>query len=480
MADDISYSIELVDPLSAMKQKIYNLLKDTLIFAIGSIGSKLILFILMPIYTNCLTEAEYGISELIFSVSQLLIPFLSLVIFDAVVRFGLSKEDKPEDVLLIGMLVFLAGSVLTVAITPVIGLYDALAPWKWYLCVYIIFNMLNSITGCYLKSVDKNRLFAAVNILQTLVLAVLNIVLLVYLRAGVKGYLVSTIAASMVACLVIFAFGGLLGTLKKARFRPELLKKMVVYSAPLILNNVSWWVIHSSDKVMIELMIGSAALGIYTVATKIPSLINVIIAIFSQAWNISSVREAEGGGDRVFYSRVFLLYQVLTFGAVIGLNGIIKPFMSFYVGDSFLAAWKYIPLLLAAAAFSAVSAYFGSLYAALKKSVNNMVTTLVAAAVNIVLNYLWIERWGLWGAAFATLAAYILLSTMRMIDVRRYISVEISAVRYILNSCLIVAQAVFVALAYHIYLCSAVILVVYIAINVPALLSAVGMRRETS
>ena len=341
-----------------MKKKTLNLLKDTLLFAVGSIGSKLILFVMVPIYTNYLTEAEYGISELVFTMGQLLIPFLSIVIFDAVVRFGLSREERPEDVLLIGLLVFGAGSLLTVAITPLFGLYEALAAWKWYMCVYIIFNMLCSILGCYIKSVDKNKLYAAVNILQTMVMALFNVLLLVVWHTGVRGYLLSTIAASILASVVFFVFGGMGEALKEAHFRPELLKKMAAYSAPLILNNVSWWVIHSSDKVMIEWMIGASALGIYTVAAKIPALINVLISIFSQAWNISTVKEVEGDGDTGFYSNVFSMYQVLTFGAVIVLNGVINPFMSVYVGEAFEAAWQYIPTLLVAAAFSSVSAYF--------------------------------------------------------------------------------------------------------------------------
>jgi len=464
-----------------MRSKYIALIKDTLLFAIGSIGSKLILFVMMPIYTNYLSEAEYGISDLVFSASQLLIPFLSLVIFDAVVRFGVSKEEQKEDVLLIGLLVFVAGSVLTVAITPLFGLYEALAQWKWYMCVYIILNMLCNIEGCYIKAADRNKLYAAVNIVQTFVMAALNVILIVWLRTGIKGYLLSTIFASAAAAVIFYIFGRMTADLKKARFRPELLKKMVIFSAPLVLNNVSWWAIHSSAKVMVELMLGAAALGIYTVASKIPSLINVIISIFSQAWNISSAKEVEGDGDTEFYGKVFVVYQTLTFGAVIVLSGIIKPFMGIYVGEAFASAWKYIPLLLVAAGFSAISAYFVSLYAAMKKSMNNMVTTLVAAVLNVALNFCFILEWSIWGAVVATLVAYIFLASIRMIDVGRYIKINISGRRYIFNSVLILAQAVLVSAEYHIYLCSAVVLLLYIAVNIVPFLKAVGaMRKDTN
>ena len=66
---------------------------------VGSVGSKLILFLLVPLYTNYMTTEEYGSADLVFTVAQLLVPFVSAVIFDAVVRFGLMKTQRHQDVL---------------------------------------------------------------------------------------------------------------------------------------------------------------------------------------------------------------------------------------------------------------------------------------------------------------------------------------------------------------------------------------------
>ena len=114
-----------------MNNKYKSLIKDTLIFAVGSIGVRLILFFLVPLYTNFLSKEEFGIADLIFTVSQFIIPFVSLVIFDAVMRFGLSKDEKKEDVLLCGLLVCGVGSLVTVLLTPLLGFYETIAPWKW-------------------------------------------------------------------------------------------------------------------------------------------------------------------------------------------------------------------------------------------------------------------------------------------------------------------------------------------------------------
>lgn len=450
-----------------MINKLKNLFKDTIIFSIGSIGSKLILFIMVPIYTNYLTAEEYGISELVFTMAQLIIPFFSLVIFDAVLRFGISKNYQPQNVLLSGMIVVLFGSIILILLTPVIGLYQPLQQWKWYLSAYVIFNMFSCVETNYLKATGRNKLYAVIHLVQTFILALFNILLITVYHFGIKGYLISIVLSNISSTLIAFFWGNIANALKRSRFDCLLFKQMISFSIPLILNNLSWWVIQSSNKIMVEIIIGSAALGIYTISTKIPSLINVIISIFSQAWNISSAKEIENDQDSEFYTNVFNFYFSITFIFTIILIGIIKPFMSIYVGKEFSDAYRYIPALLTSAAFSSVSSYFVSIYAALKKSLNNMLSTLITAVINILLNFLLIKSIGLWGAAIATLTAYIILSTIRMLDIKRFIKIKINYTHYLISSILLLGQTIAVSANFHIYTISSVVLILYCSITIP-------------
>lgn len=461
-----------------VSSKYHILIKDTAIFAIGSFGSKCILFLLVPLYTNYLTTEEYGIADLVFTIAQFLIPFVSVVIFDAVVRFGLSKDENPEDVLLISCIIFLVGSGCTIVTTPLVGLYQPISNWKWYLCIYIIFNMANSIELNYLKVKNKNRLYALTSILQTAMLVLLNILFLVIFRIGIKGYLVAYILANFASVLLVFFCGDILLDLKKSKYNQELMKAMLKYSAPLVLNNISWWIIHSVDKIMIQTMISTSVLGIYTVATKIPSLINVIISIFQQAWGISSVKEIESTNDTKYYSNVFKFYNLIIFGSCIFFVSIIKIFMNYYVGDSFRDTWGYIPLLLVSAVFSAISSFYGSLYGALKKSINNMVTTAFSAIINIIVNFALIPVIGIWGAITSTLVSYIAVSTLRMIDVGRFIKIEIEWGKYISNCLITVFQALLVSLNFHIYIVSGIAILLFVFVNIKELKEIINIRKR--
>ena len=106
---------------------------------------------------------------------------------------------------------------------------------------------------------------------------------------------------------------------------------------------------------MIEWIIGPASLGVYTAATKIPSLINVITGIFNQAWGLSTIREYEATRGSGFYALIFDIFEVILFVAGIIFISISRPFMYIYVGEEFRDAWMYTPYLF-------VSAIFYSLY----------------------------------------------------------------------------------------------------------------------
>ena len=441
------------------------LLKDTLIFGLGNLGTKLILFLMVRLYTNYLSDAEYGIADLVFTVAQLMAPFLSVVIFDAIIRFGLSDKERKEDIILVGVIVWGLAAILGLVLTPVVSLYKAMAEWKWYLYFYVISNIADSIGYCYLKAKGKNKVYAILSVLQTALMASLNVFFLVYRSMGIRGYLLAYILSEVVtdACLIITA--DIIKDLKKARFDRDLFKRMILYSSPLIMNNVSWWVIQSSDKVMVEAMVSAAALGIYTAAAKIPSLINVMVSIFQQAWGISAVKEYESSNDRAYYSMVLRYLFLFISGACIFFVAIMKVFMTHYVGKNFIDAWHYVPMLLVSAVFAGVAGYFGSMYSALKKSVNNMLSTATAAAVNILVNFMLIPQLGIWGAVIGTLVAYITIAFFRLFDVKRFVQIDIKWKTFVPTALILLLQAIAVSLDYHIYLISFAAAALYLTIN---------------
>lgn len=131
-----------------MSGKLRELTGNTIIFSIGTIGSKLVLFFLVPLYTNVLSTDEYGVADFVQSLSQLVIPIISIMIQDAVLRFGLSKNYNSTIVLKNAMLVSTFGTIVGLLCIPLFSLYGAISEWSIYLYFISVVNMMQNILSC--------------------------------------------------------------------------------------------------------------------------------------------------------------------------------------------------------------------------------------------------------------------------------------------------------------------------------------------
>lgn len=458
--------------------KTKKLIKNIITFAIGNIGSKLVLFFMVPLYTKCLSTDQYGTIEIIETIEQLLIPFMSIVVFDAVIRFGLSKYEQRENVLKCALFVVLLGSIITILTTPLIGLYPSVYEWRWYISIYVILNMFNSVLLNYVKVENKNILYALISIFQTLILALSNIIFLLIKDLGIKGYMCSIFASLLIANILCIIFGNIIFEFKRGKLEKVLLKQMLIYSAPLIINNISWWIIHSSDKLMLELMISTEAVGIYAISAKIPSLINVVTSIFQSAWSISSVNEIENDNESSFYSQTLLWLMTLIFGVTICIIFILKPFMRIYVSSDFSDSWKYVPTLMIAACSGSISSFYGCINSALKKNLYNMYTTLIGAIINIVLNYFFILLFGIMGAAIATTFSYFAIAITRMIICKKHLKFNMYFLLFFLNEINVIMLAIAIYFNVNIYFASIASFIIFIMINFQAILSLIRLIKQ--
>lgn len=459
-----------------VKQRKYGeLIKNIFVFAIGALGSKFTMFFLVPLYTNVLSDVEYGIADLVFTVGQLLVPVISLAIFNGLLRYGLEPEQHREDVWKCASIIFILGSVIMIMITPLISLYKPISKWSWYVCIYTILCFFSQNVFVYLKVKEKNIWYSVLNICQALLLVLCNCVFLIKFKLGIQGYLLSSLISTGITALLATFIGGTIKDLSIARYDKCLMKKMVYYSIPFIFNDISWWIIRSSDKVMIEWIIGGTYLGLYTAASKIPSFVTVFTSIFSQAWVLSSIKEYDSTNDTNFYSEVFQFFSVVIFGVCIFVIALIKPFMSIYVGDKFFEAWKYVPLLIVSAAFAAVVSFTSSLYGAMKKSKNIMSTTLIAGGINVIINYIFINLCGVWGALVGTVIAYSVVAVLRLLDIRRYININYNLPMFFGLTGLIMAEAILVSLDLHIIEVSLITILLYLLLTKKQLSQMVKM-----
>ena len=417
--------------------------KNIGLITVGNFASKMLSFFLIPLYTAILTTEEYGIADLMTTTVQLISPFFTLVISESVMRFALDQEKDPRQVLSAGLTVLLSGFVIMCAFSPLLLLNHDLAPYYGLFLLYYLAVTLHSIVSQFVKGIEHVFIYSLCGVLQTAAFIFLNVLFLVVLGIGVYGYLLSLILSNFVAVIVLFC--GVKGwkyIVPLKSLDKTLLREMLRYSIPMVPNSLSWWISNSSDKYMLTAFVGVAATGVYSVAQRIPSLFAVISSIFIGAWQISAIEDFGSDASRAFYSDIYQKYSSLCIILVSVLICFSKWIGAILFSKSFFEGWIYVPLLVFAFLFQAMSGYLGTIYTSAKKTKMLFVSTVIAAAANIVLNAVLIPIIGIQGAAIATFASYFLIWAIRLYDSRKILHLDIHFKSDFLSYLLIMVQII--------------------------------------
>ena len=431
------------------------LAKNTLLFAFSTLCSKVILFFLVPLYTNILSKSDYGLADIILTSSYLLTYAFTLDIGDAVLRFAIERNDEKEAILSYGIKVLIVGSLfLTVGI--LCAWFVHLTSWNkscyLFLLLYFFVSSLNQIISNYLRAIDYIKEVAISGIIQTITTVISSITLLVIFKKGINGYLSSIVlgvAISTVYCIAVIKVP--FKTLLKRQCILQTRKEMLKYSIPLVFNGIAWWTNSSIDKYFVIVMLGVEANGLLAVSYKIPTILVLFHTVFARAWNLSAIREYNQEDKDGFFSNIYNTYNagLILISALIILFNI--PISKILFAKDFFEAWKYSSIFVFSTLFSCLSGILGSIFAAVKASKIFAYSTVTAAIINVVLNYFLISIWGIGGAAIATAISYIIVWLIRLYYTTKYIKLRINMVRNILCYALLASQIVFENLHNHAY-----------------------------
>lgn len=417
------------------------LIKNTIIFTLGNFGSKLISFFLVPLYTYVLTASEYGVVDLVVTVGTVAIPILTLNISEAVMRFALDKDADKEKITQIGTGILLIGILVGLLIFPVCGFFNKSSQYSTYIYFYVISLAASQLYLCDLRGKELLIYYSIGNVLNTFFVAVLNILLLLVLKEGIEGYLKAYIIANLLTAIYAIIAGKGYRSFYSLRIDKKLLLQMVKYSIVLIPNSFMWWIMNSSDRIMVSGMVSVAANGIYAVSYKLPTLVSTLTTIFNQAWSYSAIREEGTEDESEYNNKIFkaLIGMVMLIG--IGLLTFAKPFLSVYVSKEYYVAWNYMPFLTVGCVYLTMASFMATSYTVHKDSFGYLFSGMFGAIFNVVMNFVLIPLIGVYGAAIATCISYILVFVFRLFHTRKYIRYNIYNKEFIVGSAILILSA---------------------------------------
>jgi O-antigen/teichoic acid export membrane protein len=426
------------------------LMSNTIIFAIGTFSSKVLVFFMLPFYTNILTTAEYGTVDALINAGQLLIPIASAGINNAVIRFGLEEKNDRSTVFSTGFYTIAVCFLVVALVSPLANYVSFLNGYILLVLAFVLASNFRSLCIQFGLSMGHSKMYAANGIGNTFLNIMLNILFLAGFRWGITGYLLANIVSDIVMGFVMFIplrMNRYLVPPRSKRLDRALAKAMRKYALPIIPQTICQWIINMSDRYMIVIFINTATNGLYAAANKIPNVLLIVANLFADAWQISAVKESEEKEQIEFYTKVLAAYSSIAFITSSGIIMLSKWVMTFMVAKDYFVAWHYIPVLTMATTFGLLSTFLGSVYMLKLRSKNSMATTVTCAVINISLNFILIrllgqqsDFMGAMGAGIATLLSYFALFLIRAVDTQRYLKIRWNLPKTVISIVILVAQ----------------------------------------
>lgn len=403
-----------------------DLAKNTAIVSIGKICTQLITFFLLPVYTAVLSNEEYGVVDLLNTLTSLLLPIATLQIEQGIFRYLLDcRENKEKQTTLITTV----SKFILVQSAICILIFLCASPfihneYKYFLMTNLLMGILSSISLQICRGLGDNKTYAVGSFITGALTVILNVIFIVAFKWGAYGMLIATAISNLLCAIYVFVKKKIYKYIDIKQNDKNLLKDIIKYSVPLIPNMISWWIVSASDRTIISAVIGVAQNGIYSAANKFSGIFSTLYSVFNLTWTESASININSEDRDEFFSKIFD-FIVRFFGSLCLGTIAVMPFVfGILVNEKFAESYYQIPILILGSVFNILVSFLGSVYVAEKLTKEIAKTSIIAAIINIVVNIALINQIGLYAASISTVIAYLAMFIYRWIDVKKYVSIK--------------------------------------------------------
>ncbi len=413
-----------------------SLAKNTIILAIGTVLPKIAHLITLPIVTGELTKAEYGTYDLIATLVSLFLPIATLQVQTAAFRFLIDcKEDETgKKRVITNVVIFvILSSVLSLTLL-FFALYKLDLIVRVLICVYFFTDILLLTFVQVVRGLSNPNLYSLCMSVQPIVNMLLVVVLVYFVDGGLIGALIAMAASTTAALILVVARGRILCNIDCRLLSKSMLKELIDYSWPMIPNSLSLWMLHFSDRLVLLQFVGIEANAIYGAANKIPSMYSLANSAFTLAWQENASVNLKDEDSAAYYGKMFdNILRILA--GILAMLIVMTPilFIVLIKGD-YDAAYGQMAFLLMAMFFSSISSFLGGIYVAHKRTKNVGGTTIIAAIINLVIDFALVHFLEIYAASISTLVAYVFLALYRMKNIQSFQKIKFnyaSMLRYI-------------------------------------------------
>ncbi len=402
------------------------LAKNTFILAIGSFSTKILSFVLVPLYTIYLNPSQYGEIDIYITILSMLYIIVSLQSIESAFRFIQDCKTNYERTIVISNAAITAiTGIIVFSVIMGIAYFFIGFHYSFIFVLYVASNIICNLFLHTLRGMGKVNYFAIMGIISTVVQFVFNLILIIGLKMGAISLLLAPIIANGIVILIIFVTADIIKFMKLKVINQQVIKGQLSYSLPLIPSAIGIWLMSSIGRFILLLYYGNNEVGLLAVTLKFPQLIESLNGIFFLAWQMSSISTYNAKDRDKFASDIFNQFSVLLLTAIIILLPILKIIIFTILGNEYLEIWKYTPIFLLGIIFNSYAKFYEMGFYSAKRTNSVFYSVLISSLVYICIGLILAKSFYIIGIGIAYSVAELVHWIYSQRRVKQYLKIDI-------------------------------------------------------
>lgn len=405
---------------------IIRFVKTSGIYFLGNILTKMISFLLIPLYSNKILAEDFGYYDLSISIINLVIPLVFFQVWDGVFRFIFDYKEKSdkEKIISNGIVITFIGFLM---FTILFVICRSIFNFKFAFLIYLngVLTAVQFYYSIIARGYMRNTLFVVSGVVNSTVNIIMNILLISVFDLGVKSLYIATIFGIIVQMIIIELSLKPLKEFKLKYYSKEIVIDIIKFSLPIGISTISYWLLSGLTRIVISRYLGMESNGIYAMTNRFCSVIVLATSVIQFSWNeLSYILASEGNKDNILQQGInYILKTILLMGAVLLI--IMNMFYPSFVAKEYIDGITILPIVLLGTIANSFAGLIGTLFMANKKSNVLFISTIIAAVINVLGLLILVPFLGLIGATLALTIAFIVNSFVRVYILNRDSSITI-------------------------------------------------------
>jgi O-antigen/teichoic acid export membrane protein len=414
---------------------IKNLGKQTLIYGLGHIMARLVTFLLLPLYTHTFTQEEYGAISLAYAFMGFAIILYRYGMDTALMKFSI--QSKGEEQIKYTSVIIITQLITSTIFSLILYLlrYDIAEfvlglnrpDWMLSLIIILFLDAFWNLPMLILRSEEKAVTFISFSLVNVILTMALNIYFVIHLNEGVDGVLKANIIASG---LVSFLSLPIIFRITKIKFlKKEILLKVLSFSLPFLPAGLFTMIMELSDRYIIEWLLGTAEVGLYSAGKKMGMLGLTAVMGFNMGWTPFFLKRGKNKNAKKQFKIITTIFLGVMGYICLLVSLWISEIMRFSVFGSPLIGvefWECEPIVsLILLGYFFFGTYVIQLPGVYIKEITGWIPLfrVIGASVLVLSSIITIPIFGIYGAAIAVVIAFFSMSLSIFLKVQTVYSI---------------------------------------------------------